>query len=128
MMKNMAQNKETISVPVTTPGVQVADFSEYTVKMMKADFNKGKTWAKYLDVTGFTHEVNLSFYFVVFQYPVEVTSHKGYRIETRNGSSMIYQGHDLRGCTHTDYGPNGPLENSAAKAMKRIDAGKLTTI
>jgi len=59
-------------------------------------------------------------------------TYKGYKIETVNGSSFIYDGEELQGCTHTDFKSNNlSLNNSSLKAKRRIDLfkeGKTNTL
>lgn len=50
--------------------------------------------------------------------------YKGYTLETVNGSTYIYKGSELMGCTHSDL----KLDNSVEKAKVRIDNGKVNMI
>jgi hypothetical protein len=50
--------------------------------------------------------------------------YKGYTLETVNGSTYIYKGSELKGCTHSDL----KLDNSVEKAKVRIDNGKVNMI
>lgn len=50
--------------------------------------------------------------------------YKGYALQTVNGSTYIYKGSELMGCTHSDL----KLNNSEVKAKIRIDKGQLNII
>lgn len=47
-------------------------------------------------------------------------TYQGYTIITTNGSSYIYMGDELMGCTH-----GGVAENSKDKAIERVKTGRL---
>lgn len=59
---------------------------------------------------------------------MNTTNYKGFNIQTKNGSSFIYQNGELKGCTHTDYSIDKPKDNSEEKAKIRIDNKKLNNI